>query len=242
MKSFIYASRNLKEILRDPLNLIFTLGLPLFLLLFMTSLNKNLGVNDAFNVENFAPSTIIFSFSFLSLSSGMLIAKDRTSSFLMRMYSSPMKASDYIIGYTLPIIIIAFIQSIILFGVSLFLGLTISIHIFIAILFLMPIAILFIGIGLLLGSVFNDKQVGGIASIIIQIVAFTSGMWFSLDLIGGAYKTVSTILPFSHAVDIIRLVMSNDYNGIYIHLVWLLGYILVVYISSIIIFNKKMKQ
>lgn len=242
MKALIYANRNLKEMLRDPINLVFTFGLPLFLLIFMTTLNKSLGVNDAFVVENFAPGIIIFSFSFLSLSSGMLISKDRTSSFLLRMFSSPMRASDYIIGYTIPVMIVAFIQSILLFVASFILGLAISIHIFVAIFFLIIISILFIGIGLFFGSIFSDKQVGGIISIIIQVVAFTSGMWFSLDLIGGLYKSICIALPFSHAVDLIRLVISGTYTGIMIHLIWLIVSIIIIYTSAILIFNKKMKR
>lgn len=242
MKSLIYATRNIKELLRDPLNLVFTFGLPLFLLFFMTSLNKSIGVNDSFNIENFTPGTIIFSFSFLSLFSGMLIAKDRTSSFLMRMFTSPMKSADYIFGYTFPMLIIALTQSIIIFIAAIIIGLAITPNIFIAIIFLMPIALLFVGLGLLFGSIFNDKQTSGIISIIIQVVAFTSGMWFSLDLVGGSFKTIGYLLPFAHAVNLIKYILANDYSKILMPLLWTIGYVIVIYWASIIVFKKRMKK
>lgn len=241
MKAIIYANRNIKELLRDPLSSVFTIGLPLFLLIFMTTLNKNLGINESFNVENFAPGIIIFSFSFLSLFSGMLISKDRTSSFLMRIFTSPMKAKDYIVGYTIPMIIIGLFQSIILFTAAIFIGLEININILIAIVVLIIISILFVGMGLLFGSIFNDKQVSGFMSIIVQVVAFTSGMWFSLQLIGGAFKTIGYLLPFAHAVDLVKFILFGEYSKILLPLVWNLGYIVIIYMLAIYTFTKKMK-
>ena len=237
MKALIYAKRNLKELLNDPLSLAFTIGLPAFLLLFMISLNKSLGINEAFLPENFAPSTIIFSYAFLTLFSAMLVSKDRTSSFLSRMFVTPLKPKDYIIGYMIPQVIIAFIQSIILYGLGLIVGLKFTYRILLTLPFLQVISLLFIGCGMLFGSLLKDQQVGPIASILVQVVAFLSGMWFSLDLVGGAFETIGRILPFSHAVDVIRYVLTNDYSNMWISLFIIVGYILLVNVLAIIVFK-----
>ena len=163
MKTWIYAKRNAKELLSDPLSLLFTLGLPIFLVVFMTMLNNRLGVNEAFAPENFVPATIIFSYAFLSMFSALLVAKDRSSSFLSRMYTSPLKSHHYIIGYMLPVLFIALMQAILLYLTGLFLGLTLTVYILISIPFLLLISILFISIGILLGSILKDSQVGPIA-------------------------------------------------------------------------------
>lgn len=123
MKTLVYSKRNFKELLNDPINLAFTIGLPVFLIIFMVIFNKSLQINESFNVENFVPSTIIFSFTFLTMFAGMLIAKDRTSEFLSRMYVSPLKAHNYILGYVFPMLVIAFVQILILYSIGFALGL-----------------------------------------------------------------------------------------------------------------------
>lgn len=242
MKTIVYSKRNFKELLNDPINLAFTIGLPVFLIIFMVIFNKSLQFNESFNVENFVPSTIIFSFTFLTMFSGMLIAKDRTSEFLSRMYVSPLKAHNYILGYALPMLVVAFIQILILYAIGFILGLNFTLNILASIPFLLLISLIFIGLGLVFGSLLKDSVVGGVSSIIIQVVAFTSGMWFSLDLIGGAFKTISYILPFSHSVDLVKSIVSGNYNDILVSTLVVLAYTLITVILSIIIFKKKMKQ
>lgn len=242
MKTIVYAKRNFKELMSDPLSLIFTIGLPSFLLVFMVMLNDSLGVNDAFKVENFVPSTIIFSFAFITMFSGMLIAKDRSTAFLMRMFISPLKAFEYILGYIIPLLIMALIQIIILYTIGFMIGLSFTINVLISIPFLLLIALLFIGIGLLLGSLLKDQQVGPVSSILIQIVAFLSGMWFSLDLVGGLFKQIGYVLPFAHGVDMIRLILQGHYIEM-LYALWIVSlYTLVSIILSIIFFKKNMKE
>ena len=242
MKTMVYAKRNFKELMSDPLSLIFTIGLPSFLLVFMVMLNDSLGVNDAFKVENFVPSTIIFSFAFITMFSGMLIAKDRSTAFLMRMFISPLKAFEYILGYIIPLLIMALIQIIILYTIGFMIGLSFTINVLISIPFLLLIALLFIGIGLLLGSLLKDQQVGPVSSILIQIVAFLSGMWFSLDLVGGLFKQIGYVLPFAHGVDMIRLILQGHYIEMLYALLIVFLYTLVSIILSIIFFKKNMKE
>lgn len=241
MKSWIYCKRNLKELISDPLSLVFTFVLPAFLLVFMISLNQSFAVNIAFQPENFVPSTIIFSFSFLTMFSGLLIAKDRSSSFLSRMYISPLKAHNYIIGYMLPIWMISLIQIIILYSIGFIMGLPFTIHIILSIPFLLIISSLFITLGLLLGSLLKDQQIGPVASILIQIVAFLSGMWFSLDLIGGVFMQIGYILPFAHSVDLIKQVLQGNYNGMWVSLLVVLIYISVTLFFAVKAFKRNMK-
>ncbi len=241
MRLAAFISRNRKELLRDPFSLIFGIGLPLFLLLIISSMQNNIQM-DIFSLKLFAPGIAMFSFSFISMFSGMLIAKDRSSSFLTRLFASPLTSSDYIIGYSLPLLPIALLQSAVCFITAFFLGLPINANILTALLALIPVALLFIALGLLLGSVLNDKQVGGIVSILIQVVAFTSGMWFDLDLIGGAFKTIGYMLPFAHALEATRAALAGDLTSILPHLLWVVGYAAVIFLAAIWIFRMKMKN
>src|SRR5574344_2924572 len=111
MKSIVFAKRNFKELVRDPMGIIFSIVLPVFLLIIFQQFNIP---SDVYKLENFAPGIIIFSYSFISLFSGLLISSDRTTSFLSRLYASPLTSMDFILGYTLSLIPISLIQSFLL--------------------------------------------------------------------------------------------------------------------------------
>ncbi len=241
MKSIIYAKRTFKELIRDPFSIIFGIVLPIVLLLLMNTIQRNAQVN-IFELENFTPGIAVFSFSFITLFSSTLIAKDRTSSFLNRLYSSPLKSYDYILGYSLPLIPIAFLQSIICYSTAILLGMNFSINIIYSIILLIPVSFLFIGFGLLLGSLFTDKQSAPISSIIVQIVALSSGMWFDLNLVGGIVEKISKILPFYHCVNLAKASLINNSSLIFTNLIWVVIYTILIFIIAIIIFKKNMKK
>ena len=168
-----------------------------------------------FEIEKLAPGIAVFGLSFVSLFSGMLIAKDRSTSFLMRLFASPLSAADFILGYALPLLPIALIQSAICFGASFIFGLPLNANVLLALVVLIPAAVLFIGIGLLAGSVLNDKQVGGVCgALLTNLSAWLSGTWFDLSLVGGAFETIAYLLPFAHAVDAARAAIAGDYMAI----------------------------
>ena len=121
MKMLTFANRNAKEILRDPLNLAFGLGFPLILILLLSAIQANIPVR-LFEIQHLAPGITVFGLSFMTLFSSTLIAKDRGSSLLQRLYTTPLTAIDFILGYTLPILPIAVAQSCICYIVAIILG------------------------------------------------------------------------------------------------------------------------
>ncbi len=235
-----FSGRNTKEILRDPLNLAFGLGFPVVLLLLLTAIQQNIPVN-LFQLERLTPGIAIFGLSFIALFSATLISKDRTTSFLMRLFASPLRASDYILGYTLPLLPMALMQVILCYLVAGLLGMQLTLNVLLAVVVSLPAAALFIGIGLLCGSALNDKQVGGICgALLTNLSAWLSGTWFDLDLVGGVFKKIAYALPFAHAVDAGKAAMSGDYSAILPHLWWVLGYAAVALLAAVLVFRKKM--
>ena len=242
MKTLAFASRNAKEILRDPLNLAFGIGFPLAILFLLSIIQSNVPVS-LFEIENLVPGIAVFGFSFISTFSGMLIAKDRSTSFLMRLFSSPLTEANFILGYTLLLFPFAIVQCAICFIAAFFLELTISVNVLIAFIVLIPTSILFIGIGLLAGSLLTDKQVGGICgALLTNLAAWLSGAWFDLNLVGGTFKKVAYALPFVHAVDAGKSALAGNYNGIFPHLWWVIGYATVISILAVLIFSKRMNS
>lgn len=242
MRFLAFAARNRKEILRDPLNLAFGIGFPLVVLLLLSAIQANVPV-DLFRIAQLAPGIAVFGLSFISLCAGMLIAKDRTTSFLMRLFSSPLTAADFILGYVLPLLPMAVGQSALCFAAAVFLGLDISVNLLLTMLVLIPTAFLFIGIGLLAGTVFNDKQVGGICgALLTNLSAWLSGTWFDLNLVGGWFERIAYLLPFAHAVDAARAALAGNYANILPHLWWVLGYAAIMLTTAIIVFRRKMSS
>ncbi len=237
-----FSQRNVKELLRDPLNLAFGLGFPIVLLLLLTAIQSNIPVN-LFELDYLTPGIAVFGLSFLSLFSATLISKDRTTSFLMRLFASPLDAQNFILGYTIPLIPMAICQTILCYACAAVLGMQITLNVLLAVVVSLPAALMFIGVGLLCGSVFTDKQVGGICgALLTNLSAWLSGTWFDLDLVGGAFKKIAYALPFAHAVDAGRAAVAGEYAKIMPHLWWVIGYAAVVLTVAILIFRKKMHR
>ena len=237
-----FSGRNTKEMLRDPLNLAFGLGFPVVLLLLLTAIQRNIPVN-LFQLEYLTPGIAIFGLSFIALFSATLISKDRTTSFLMRLFASPMRAGDYILGYTLPLIPMALAQAILCYLVAGLLGMKLTANVLLAVVVTLPAAVFFIGVGLLCGSALNDKQVGGICgALLTNVSAWLSGTWFDLDLVGGAFKKISYALPFAHAVDAGRAAMSGDFAAIMPHLWWVIAYAVAMLFAAVLVFRAKMRR
>jgi ABC-2 type transport system permease protein len=242
MKMLTFASRTAKEILRDPLTLFFGLGFPLVLILLLSAIQANIPVS-LFEIGHLTPGITVFGLSFMTLFSATLIAKDRASSLLRRLYTTPLTPMDFILGYTLPILPIAVAQSVICYLAALLLGLEVTVYILPAILFILPVSVLFIALGLLFGSILTDKQVGGICgALLTNLSAWLSGIWFDLELVGGVFRKVAYALPFVHAVELERAVLAGNMGGILPHLWWVLGYAAAAMAAAVWLFLRQMKR
>ena len=238
MRMLNFAHRNFKELVRDPLSLVFEIALPLFLLFIFQQFNLP---DEIFKIENFTPSIILFGFGFITLFSATLIAKDRSTSLLIRLGTSPMKSSDYILGYVISIIPIILIQEILFFILAMILGLSFSINMIYTVLISLVVSILFISLGILIGSIASEKGVGGIGSVIVQLVCFTSGMYFPKELVGEVFKVICELLPFESCLNIIKGTLNNDFSIITTqNIITFAIYTIVILILSIVVFKKKM--
>ena len=242
MKMLTFANRNTKELLRDPLNLLFGLGFPLILLLLLSAIQANIPVK-LFEIQHLSPGIAVFGLSFITLFSATIIAKDRHSSFLQRLYTTPLTPGDFVFGYTLPLLPLAVAQCLVCFAVAIVLGLELTVGVLYAVVFMLPVSVLYIALGLLCGSVLSDKQVGGVCgALLTNLSAWLSGIWFDLDLVGGAFKKIAYILPFVHAVEMERAALMRDIESAFSHLWWVLGYAVALLALAVLLFLRQMKK
>ena len=242
MRMLTFSKRCAKEILRDPLNLMFGLGFPIVLILLLSAIQANVPVS-LFEIESLTPGITVFGLSFMTLFSATLVAKDRESALLQRLYTSPLKAIDFILGYILPILPIAIAQCAICYIVAIFLGLPVTINIIYAILMIIPMAIFNIALGLLCGSILNVKQVGGICgALFTNLSGWFSGVWFNLELIGGIFGKIANLLPFVHAVELERAMINGDFVGAISSVYPVVIYAIITVIGAVLLFLWQMKR
>lgn len=242
MKLLAFSKRNAIEILRDPLNLAFGIGFPLVLLLLLSIIQANIPVS-LFEIGHLTPGITVFGLSFMTLFSAVIVAKDRSSALLQRLYTTPMTSVDFILGYTLPMIPIGVIQTLICYIAAWVLGLQPTVNILYAILGNIPVSLFYIALGLLFGSVLNEKQVGGVSgALLTNLSAWLSGIWFDLDLVGGTFRKVAYALPFVHAVDMERALLAGNLTAALPHLWWVLGYTAAVLFAAVFLFLRQMKK
>ena len=237
-----FARRCAKEILRDPINLGFGLGFPLVLLLLLSALQANLPVS-LFEINTLTPGITVFGLSFITLFSATLIAKDRESALLQRLYTTPLTGLDFILGYMLPLLPIALMQTLICYLFALPLGLTFGIKILYAVIGNIPMAIFNIALGLLCGSVLGVKQVGGLCgALLTNLSAWLSGVWFDLKLVGGFFEKVANALPFMHAVEMEKALFTGQFKAAASHLPLLLLYGAATVAAAVWCFLGQMKK
>lgn len=242
MRMMAFGKRCAKEILRDPINLCFGLGFPLVLLLLLSAIQSNIPVN-LFEINTLTPGITVFGLSFITLFSATLVAKDRESALLQRLYTTPLTGPDFIIGYMLPLLPIALGQVFICYLFAIPLGLTVNINIIYAIIGSIPMAVFHIALGLLCGSILGVKQVGGVCgALLTNLSAWLSGVWFDLDLVGGSFRKIANALPFFHGAEMEKALFNGDFMDAAAHCQTIVLYSLFITAAAVFCFLWQMKQ
>ena len=240
MRSVELAKRNLKEIWRDPLSLGLTMALPVVMLLILQGLEN---VDEFFSPTMLAPGIVLFGFVMLMFSSAMILSKDRETALFARLLTTPLRPWDFVAAYSLPFLAVAVVQAFVVFGVAASLGMGIEGSVGLVVLVLLVMAVFFIGLGMIFGSLLRVAPLSAAYSIVLLLTIF-AGTWFSLDSIGGPIQTVENLLPLVHALDAARAVMTDgaDLGAIATDLYWVLGYTVVVLALALVSFRGRMVE
>lgn len=235
------AKRNFKEIVRDPLTTLLGIVAPSLLLIIFVLINQSSSLPiDIFDVNNLVPGIVIFGFSFLMMFSAMLLSKDRQSSLFDRFQTLPLSEIDFVLAYSLPFLFVAFMQIIVTYIIGIILGLTISWMVLLSVLIYLPIAILFISLGLVLGCLCSENQISGIGTLIITFTSLFSGAWMDLT-ISSFTQVIGYSLPFSHGIDAVRE-LSSAIAFDATHLYYIVGYFVLVSLVCVYTFYTRIKH
>lgn len=249
MKALTFASRNIKEILRDPISWIFCVGFPIVMLALMSVINNSIPPEanmTVFSIENLSPGIMVFGFTFVMLFAALLVSGDRSEAFLLRVFTSPLKPVNYITGYILPLILLAVLQSLVNMTASLIMALVIDKSLDIPMMLLsivgsIPAIIMFVSFGILFGTAFNKNAAPGLCSVIICLSGMMGGIWMDVENIGGTIYDICSALPFYHCVKSARLILNGDITGGFTESGIVLIWAAVVTVFAVILFKKKIR-
>lgn len=237
-----FSGRTFKEILRDPLTLGFGLGFPLVLLLLLSLIQSNIPVS-MFELKTLTPGITVFGLSFITLFAGQLVSKDRDTSFLQRLYTTPMNPLDFVLGYMLPFFAIAIAQALLCYVAAWILGLEITINVLWSVLLILVPTLFYASLGLLCGSTLTETQVGGLCgALLTNLSAWLSGIWFNISMLGSVFEKIASLLPFIHAVEFERAVVAGNFSAALPHMLWVLGYGIAITALAVFAFLRQMKK
>ncbi|OFY62164.1 MAG: hypothetical protein A2V64_00850 [Bacteroidetes bacterium RBG_13_43_22] len=241
MKLFSLANRNFKELYRDPVSVILGLALPVIMLVLFTSIYKRVQLPH-FSPQWMTPGVIVFSFAFLIMFAAVLLANDRESSFLIRLFTTPLTSSDFIFAYLIPFIPLAVIQIVICLITGVIMGGS-FVNIMLSLIIFFPVLMICISIGMIMGTLFTMTQVTAFGSALVTFIGLFCGAWAPLKEMGGIFETIGYALPFAHAVDASKYLLSgSSFSEILGNFYWVLIYSIILVAAAILSFRWKMKQ
>lgn len=239
-KTLILAKRNLKEIIRDPLSLAFNAAFPIVMLFVLELITDSLEyVPEQFLINNYSVGICVFGYTFAMMFTAMLIAEDKNGEFVNRLNMAPISKASYLTGYYIAVAPVMAAQTVLFLLCSCALGLDFSFRLLIAFVYLIPSAILFVVLGVFIGTaVKNGRQAGPACSILVSVTSMLGGVFMPIDGMG-VFTTIANILPFSHSVRIATGVFNGDYGCIYPHILWVIGYALAVFAVTVLLYKRK---
>ncbi len=249
-RTLLFAGRTAKEILRDPLSFVFCLGVPVLMLVVMYALFSPTA--PIFALGHLTPGIAVFSNAFIMLYMALLVSRDRSTAFLARLYTSPMRTADFVRGYALPGAAIGLGQLVACYLTAVLVGLAaketewMSVGgVLSAILLALPMMFSYVFVGILFGCLFSDKAAPGLCSVIISGSGFLSGAWMPLETLSESYQTVCRCLPFYPAVLMGRTAvagLSPSAENLWVPLLTTVGYAVVLAAGTVAVFAKKTRR
>jgi ABC-2 type transport system permease protein len=209
--------REIKKYFRSKPRIIGSLGQPI---LFLVALGFGLGpvfqkAGEGNYIQFLVPGIISMSILFTAVFSGISVIWDRQFGFLKETLVAPVSRWEIMLGRTLGGATVAFLQGLIVFGLSFFAGFKLSgiSMLPLAFMFMFLIALLFTAIGLAIASLLQDMQgFQLIMNFLVMPTFFLSGALFPMDNLPKVLETIVRFNPLAYGVDGIRGCLEGAAN------------------------------
>jgi ABC-2 type transport system permease protein len=205
---YILWLRQIKRYFRSKARMIGSLGQPI---MFLVALGFGLGpvfqkAGGVDYLQFLAPGVIAMGILFTGMFMGIEIIWDKQFGFLKETLVAPVSRMSIMLGRTLGGATVALFQGVLVFLIAWAIGFHPSFSlIFVALVFMILIAMLFTGIGTAIASVMDDMQAFPlVTNFLVMPLFFLSGSLFPLNGLPRALEIIARIDPLSYGIDGLR--------------------------------------
>jgi ABC-2 type transport system permease protein len=203
--------REMKRFLRAKSRIIGALAMPLFFLGFLGLGFRRMAIPgmeaDINYIQFLVPGIIGMSLLFSSTFGGLSVLWDKEFGFLKEIMVAPVSRISIVLGRIAGGVTTALIQSVLILGISSFMGFKISsiFSLLLGFLFMILISVTFLGLGLIFASKMKDMQGFSIVmNFVIFPLFFLSGALYPLENFPVWLRVISYLDPLTYGVDGLR--------------------------------------
>jgi len=196
-------------------------------------------------VDFIGPGIIIFGLLILIPTSARPIVRDKEKGFMSRLLTTPTRPLDFILGYSLYMLVIAIAQIIIFIVLARLLGMDIVGNFWLAFLVFFLAGLCSIGVGMVIASLSkSENQAEPMAWLISMPLAMLSGCWFSIEMMPQYLRYLAYAFPYAHAIDAARgvLIRGVGMEAINSDFLFLIGWTVVIFAIGIVLFRRSMRS
>jgi len=196
-------------------------------------------------VDFIGPGIIIFGLLILIPTSARTVVRDKEKGMLSRLLTTPTRPVDFILGYSLYLVVIAIAQIIIFMVAACLLGMDIVGNFWLAFLIFFLAGLCSIGVGMVVASLSKtEQQAEPLCWLISMPLAMLSGCWFSIEMMPQYLRGLAYAFPYAHAIDASRgiLVRGVGMEAVSNDFLFLIGWAVIIFTIGIILFQRSMRS
>ena len=238
--------REMKRFLRAKSRIVGSLAMPLFFLAFMGLGFRRISVpgmtGDMNYVHFLVPGILGMSLLFSSTFGGLSVLWDREFGFLKEIMVAPVTRVSIVLGRIAGGITTALIQGLLILAISFLLGFKVSslLSLLLVVVFMVLIAVTFLGLGLIFASKMKDMQGFSIVmNFVIFPLFFLSGALYPLENFPVWLRYLSHLDPLTYGVDGLRaaLIGISSYSILF-NLILMIAFSCVMIVLGAYFFEK----
>lgn len=238
--------REMKRFLRAKSRIVGALAMPLFFLAFMGLGFRRISVpgmtGDMNYVHFLVPGILGMSLLFSSTFGGLSVLWDREFGFLKEIMVAPVTRVSIVLGRIAGGITTALIQGLLILAISFLLGFKVSslLSLLLVVVFMVLIAVTFLGLGLIFASKMKDMQGFSIVmNFVIFPLFFLSGALYPLENFPVWLRYLSHLDPLTYGIDGLRaaLIGISSYSILF-NLILMIGFSCVMIVLGVYFFEK----
>lgn len=191
------------------------------------------------------PGIIVFGILIIIPTAARTMVSDKEKGMLARLLTTPTRPIDFILGYSLGLVLLAAAQIIIIMLATWLLGLNMTGNPFLAFFVFLLTSLCCIGIGMVVASLTKtENQAEPLCWLFAMPLAALSGCWFSTDLMPSYLRTFAYAFPFAHTIDASRaiLIRGVGLEAISYDFLFLVGWAVVIFALGVILFRRSMRS